>query len=128
MDKKPTNRVYREASFVDKKSTLNLKNHLLEIFGTALPINESQSKIKYRINDSSKNNCGFFFHKGRFTIYPGFLINFCWSRIKMMTSRDQTKWGIDSATPVVSDNHNVKNFRRFMTSSEIKMWLWIFCP
>ena len=46
----------------------------------------------------------------------------------MMTSRDQTKWGINSATPVVSDNHKVKNFRRCMTSSEIKIWLWIFCP
>ena len=35
MDKKPTNRVYRGASFVDKKYTLNfkkkIKNHLLRI-------------------------------------------------------------------------------------------------
>jgi len=42
----------------------------------------------------------------------------------MMTSL-QTKWGINSATHVVLDNHKVKNFRRCMTSSEPKMLLWI---
>ena len=60
MDKKPTNRVYRGASFVDKKSTLNFEKKSKIIFweynGASFIF--VRSNLKHLVNHNLKPNTG----------------------------------------------------------------------